>query len=337
MEETKELITTDDISSKVYIIRGQQVMLDKDLAELYGYEVKRLNEQVKRNISRFSEDFMFQLNKEEIPEKFSKSQIATLNEKSNRQGSNIKKMPFAFTEQGIYMLATVLRGELAEQQSIFIMRTFREMRHYIKQNQQFVTRSEMELLASKVTEISVQTAGLIDKQKQTDQNVDLIQKNVEQLSENFISEKDVKNFVIYKGQKLEADIAYIGIYQQAKKSIYVVDDYMNAKSLQHLSQKADGVEVILFTENGKGGRGFLTNSLVTDFQNEYPPIRIKPNPDCHDRLIVLDYCEETEKVYHCGESSKDAGKKLCAINQITETAIIHPVIDRLLSLPDKKI
>ena len=337
MEETKELITTDDIRSKVYIIRGQQVMLDKDLAELYGYEVKRLNEQVKRNISRFSEDFMFQLNKEEIPEKFSKSQIATLNEKSNRQGSNIKKMPFAFTEQGIYMRATVLRGELAKQQSIFIMRTFREMRHYIKQNQQFVTRSEMELLASKVTEISVQTAGLIDKQKQTDQNVDLIQKNVEQLSENFISEKDVKNFVIYKGQKLEADIAYIGIYQQAKKSIYVVDDYMNAKSLQHLSQKADGVEVILFTENGKGGRGFLTNSLVTDFQNEYPPIRIKPNPDCHDRLIVLDYCEETERVYHCGESSKDAGKKLCAINQITETAIIHPVIDRLLSLPDKKI
>ena len=249
MEDTKELITTDDIRSKVYIIRGQQVMLDKDLAEIYGYEVKRLNEQVKRNISRFPEDFMFQLNREEIPEGFSKSQFATLNEKSNRQGSNIKKMPFAFTEQGIYMLATVLRGELAEQQSIFIMRTFREMRHYIKQNQQFVTRSEMELLSSKVTEISVQTTGLIDKQKQTDQKVNLIQKNVEQLSENFISEKDVKNFVIYKGQKLEADIAYIEIYQQAKKSIYVVDDYMNAKSLQHLSQKADGVEVVLFTEN----------------------------------------------------------------------------------------
>ena len=235
------------------------------------------------------------------------------------------------------MLATVLRGELAEQQSIFIMRTFREMRHYIKQNQQFVTRSEMELLSSKVTEISVQTAGLIDKQKQTDQKVDLIQKNVEQLSENFISEKDVKNFVIYKGQKLEADIAYIEIYQQAEKSIYVVDDYMNAKSLQHLSQKDNGVEVVIFTENGKGRKGFLTKSLVTDFQNEYPSLRIKPNPDCHDRLIVLDYGEETELVYHCGASSKDAGKKLCAINQITETAIIHPVIDRLLSLPDKQI
>lgn len=336
MEETKELITTDDIRSKVYIIRGQQVMLDKDLAEIYGYDVKRLNEQVKRNINRFPEDFMFQLKTSEITESL-KSQIATLNVSKNKRGMHIKKMPFAFTEQGIYMLATVLRGELAEQQSIFIMRTFREMRHYIKQNQQFVTRSEMELLSSKVTEISVQTATVIDKQKQTDQKVDLIQKNVEQLSENFITDKDKKNFVIYKGQKLEADIAYIEIYQQAKKSIYVVDDYMNAKSLQHLSQKADGVEVVLFTENGKGGKGFLTKSLVTDFQNEYPSLRIKPNPDCHDRLIVLDYDEETEQVYLCGASSKDVGKKLCAINQITETAIIHPVIDRLLLLPDKQI
>jgi len=331
MEETKELITTDDIRSKVYIIRGQQVMLDKDLAEIYGYDVKRLNEQVKRNINRFPEDFMFQLKTSEITESL-KSQIATLNVSKNKRGMHIKKMPFAFTEQGIYMFATVLRGELAEQQSIFIMRTFREMRHYIKQNQQFVTRSEMELLSSKVTEISVQTATVIDKQKQTDQKVDLIQKNVEQLSENFITDKDKKNFVIYKGQKLEADIAYIEIYQQAKKSIYVVDDYMNAKSLQHLSQKADGVEVVLFTENGKSGKGFLTKSLVTDFQNEYPSLRIKPNPDCHDRLIVLDYDEETEQVYLCGASSKDAGKKLCAINQITETAIIHPVIDRLLKL-----
>ena len=336
MEETKEFITTDDIRSKVYIIRGQQVMLDKDLAEIYGYDVKRLNEQVKRNINRFPEDFMFQLKTSEITESL-KSQIATLNVSKNKRGMHIKKMPFAFTEQGIYMLATVLRGELAEQQSIFIMRTFREMRHYIKQNQQLVTRSEMELLSSKVTEISVQTATVIDKQKQTDQKVDLIQKNVEQLSENFITDKDKKNFVIYKGQKLEADIAYIEIYQQAKKSIYVVDDYMNAKSLQHLSQKADGVEVVLFTENGKGGKGFLTKSLVTDFQNEYPSLRIKPNPDCHDRLIVLDYDEETEQVYLCGASSKDAGKKLCAINQITETAIIHPVIDRLLLLPDKQI
>ena len=330
MEETKELITTDDIRSKVYIIRGQQVMLDQDLAEIYGYQVKNLNQQVKRNLTRFPEDFMFQLTKEEV--ELVKSQFVTsrnINYFEGQEGGR-RKLPYAFTEQGIYMLATVLRGELAEQQSIFIMRTFREMRHYISQNQQFVTRNEMELLTAKVGTIT-------ERQDRMEKKVEFIQKDVTILADNFITDKDKKDFVIYKGQKLEADIAYIEIYQQANKSIYVVDDYMNAKSLQHLSQKADGVEVVLFTENGKGGRGFLTNSLVTDFQNEYPTIRIKPNSDCHDRLIVLDYGEEIEKVYHCGASSKDAGKKLCAINQITETAIIHPVIDRLLLLPDKQI
>ena len=86
-----------------------------------------------------------------------------------------------------------------------------------------------------------------------------------------------------------------------------------------------------------GAAGFVGSNLALYFQNEYPTIRIKPNPDCHDRLIILDYGEKTELVYHCGASSKDAGKKLCAINQITETAIIHPVIDRLLSLPDKQV
>ena len=330
MEETKELITTDDIRSKVYIIRGQQVMLDQDLAEIYGYQVKNLNQQVKRNLTRFPEDFMFQLTKEEV--ELVKSQFVTSRNIGYFEGQEggRRKLPYAFTEQGIYMLATVLRGELAEQQSIFIMRTFREMRHYISQNQQFVTRNEMELLTAKVGKIT-------ERQDRMEKKVEFIQKDVTILADNFITDKDKKDFVIYKGQKLEADIAYIEIYQQAKKSIYVVDDYMNAKSLQHLSQKDDGVEVILFTENGKGGRGFLTNSLVTDFQNEYPTIRIKPNSDCHDRLIVLDYGEEIEKVYHCGASSKDAGKKLCAINQITETAIIHPVIDRLLLLPDKQI
>ena len=173
MAESTGLMTVDNICNRVYIIRGQQVMLDYDLAEIYGYEVKRLNEQVKRNITRFPEDFMFQLTTEE--DGILKSQIATLNENGNKRGLHIKKLPFAFTEQGIYMLATVLRGELAEQQSIFIMRAFREMSHYMKQNQQFVTQSELHLVSARVSEI--------------------------------------------------------------KKSIYVVDDYVNTKTLQLLSQK----------------------------------------------------------------------------------------------------
>lgn len=132
MGETTELVTIENIQNSVYVIRGQQVMLDYDLAEIYGYEVKRLNEQVKRNIARFPDDFMFQLTRDEID--FVKSQFATSRKNNMYEGQEggRRKAPYAFTEQGIYMLATVLRGELAEQQSIFIMRAFREMRHYIK-------------------------------------------------------------------------------------------------------------------------------------------------------------------------------------------------------------
>ena len=245
MGEVLELNTVDNIINSIYIIRGQQVMLDSDLAKIYGYEVKRLNEQVKRNIKRFPEDFMFQLVESEIPDSL-KSQFATLNINENKRGMHIKKMPYVFTEQGIYMLATVLKGELA-------------------------------------------------------------------------------------------DVAYIDIYQQATKSIYVVDDYMNTKTLQLLSQKQSGVEVILFTENGHGKKGFLTSAVVKDFINQYPTLRIKPNPDCHDRWIILDYGLPAESVYHCGASSKDAGKKLCAINKVDSVQMIHPVIDRLLLLPDKQI
>ena len=337
MADNTELMTIDDICNRVYVIRGQQVMLDYDLAEFYGYEVKALNQQVKRNIDRFPEDFMFQLKKEEVPKEFSKSQIVTLNEKGDKRGTNIKKMPYAFTEQGIYMLATVLKGQLAEQQSIFIMRAFREMRHYIKQNQQFVTPSELRLVTAKVSEISVQVAGVVDWKNKSEDRFDNIQRSIDALSENFLLEKDFKNFVIYKGQKFEADAAYIDIYQQAKKSIYVVDNYVNTKTLQLLSQKQEGVEIVLFTENGHGKKGFLSTAVVNDFLQQYPPLRIKPNADCHDRLIVLDYGEPTEQAYHCGASSKDAGKKLCAINIILETSMIHPVIDKLLLAPDKQI
>ena len=337
MKNTTDLLTVESIRNCVYTIRGQQVMLDSDLAHIYGYEVKRLNEQVKRNINRFPEDFMFQLTREEVD--LVKSQNATSRNDSFFEGQDggRRKMPYAFTEQGIYMLATVLRGELAEQQSIFIMRAFKEMRHYIRQNQQFVTQSEMSMVTAKVSELSVQMAGAIDHQKKTDKAIEDIQKSIDTLNENFVSDKDFKNFIIYKGQKFEADAAYIDIYQQAAKSIYVVDDYMNTKSLQLLSQKNPGVEVILFTENGHGKRGFLTTSVVNDFLNQYPPLRIKPNPDCHDRLIVLDYGLSTEQAYHCGASSKDAGRKLCAINKVESVQMIRPVVDALLKLPDKSI
>ena len=148
-------------------------MLDGDLAEIYGYEVKRLNEQVKNNISRFPADFMFQLTKTELENLRSNFSTANINSKS-------RTLPRVFTEQGIYMLATVLRGELAEQQSVFIMRAFREMRHYIKQNEQFVTQTEMHLVTAKISEISVQVAGISDWKKKTE-NTEMIHPVIDNL------------------------------------------------------------------------------------------------------------------------------------------------------------
>ena len=133
MAENKqgEIVPVKSFESLVYTIRGQQVMLDSDLAQLYGYEVKYLNRQVKRNIERFPEDFMFQITDEEVRLVWSQNPTANINKMSRTN-------PFVFSEQGVYMLATVLKSEIAVKQSIAIMRAFREMRHYIHQNQQFV-------------------------------------------------------------------------------------------------------------------------------------------------------------------------------------------------------
>ena len=305
----------------VYIIRNQQVMLDSDLAVIYGYEVKYLNRQVKRNLERFPEDFMFQLSKEEVEELRCQNVTANINPMS-------RSLPYVFSEQGIYMLATVLKSEMAVQQSIVIMRAFKSMRHIITENRQLASKEDLQKVALSVCSYK----------KQTDKTILKIEKKIGKLSKSFISDADIKELAIYKGQKFEADQAYIDIYQKAKKSIYVIDDYVNIKTLHLLSHKKTGVHVVLFTENGFGqSRDFLTASEVTDFNIEYPTIQIKPNPDCHDRFIVLDYGTKNEKVYHCGASSKDAGKKVCAINRIENRGIIHPVIDKLLLNPDKTI
>ena len=315
-----ELTTAENIESLVYRIRGKQVMLDADLAEIYGYEVKYLNRQVKRNIERFPDDFMFQVTKEEVEDLRCQNVNANIHSMS-------RTLPYEFTEQGIYMLATVLKGEMAIQQSIVIMRAFKNLRHYVIENRQLASKEDLQRIAMSVGEY----------QKRTDKAIQDIEKRIEDLSDNFISDTDLKSLVVYRGQKFEADLAYIDIYKKAKKSIYVIDDYVNIKTLHLLSHKKKGVHVVLFTENGFGRPGFLTSSEVTDFENEYPTLQIKPNQDCHDRFIVLDYGTRDEKVFHCGASSKDAGKKVCAINAIEDTALIHPVIDNLMSRPDKTI
>lgn len=320
--KTIKALDTTDLKKKVYVLRNVQVMLDFDLAEIYGYEVRALNQQVKRNITRFPEDFMFQLTKKEID--FIKSQIVILPNKalfSNDEGGN-RKLPYAFTEQGIYMLATVLKGDIAEKQSIFIMRAFKEMRHFVQQNMQFVTKNEIKQLTDT-----------------HEARFDKIEKSIDEINENFLSNIDKKNFMILKGQKVEADKAYIDIYKKAKKSIYVIDDYVDIKTLDLLLHKKKNVEVILFTGNyGKNStnpkKTFLTNSEVKDFDKENPSLKIKNNNECHDRYVIIDYKTKDEIVYHCGASSKDAGNKVCTINVLEDTNIIHPVVDKLLKNKD---
>ena len=138
-KQNAEIIPIGNLNGLVYTIRGYYVMLDSDVAMLYGYTVKRINEQAKRNIDRFPEDFMFQLTDEEVELVWSQNATANINRKS-------RSNPYVYTEQGTYMLATVLKNDIAVTQSIAIMRAFREMRHYIRQNQQFVTKNELKLL-----------------------------------------------------------------------------------------------------------------------------------------------------------------------------------------------
>ncbi len=323
-----EIQASVDLRNKIYFIRGVHVMLDADLAQIYGYEVRSLNQQVKRNINRFPEDFMFQLTKEELNVVKSQVVISPKNNFFTGQEGGTRKLPYAFTEQGIYMLATVLRGEMAEQQSIFIMRAFREMKNYIQENSLFVANDEIKLLKQSIL-------SLAEKQKQNDKEFKKIYEQIDKLNENFINQEDIKDFVIYKGQKFEADVAYSDIYKSAKNTIYVIDDYVNIKTLDLLKHKKTDVKVILFTENKRGVNGFLTATEVTDFNNQFPTLNIKPNPDSHDRFIIIDYKTPTEKVYHCGASSKDAGNKVCAINRIEKANLVYPFIDPYLLQSDK--
>ena len=283
-EAALSLPTIDDqnIKNLIYTIRGKQVMLDNDLAMLYGYEVKRLNEQVRRNKERFPEDFMFQLSPEEIPNSL-KSQIATLNERGNRRGLHLKKYPYAFTEQGIYMLSTVLRGSLAVQQSIFIMRAFREMRHFIANNA---------FLLDRVSKIEL-------KQLEAD-------KKFEQIFDYISDHKESNQKLFFDGQIYDAFILLTDLIQKATKEIILVDGYVDVKTLNLLAKKQPGVNVTIYTHaNTK-----LSAQDISTFNAQYPQLTVKYTRLFHDRFLILD----RKKVYHIGASLKDAGKTCFAVS-----------------------
>lgn len=309
-------IDSNTIKEKIYFIRGQKVMLDKDLAEIYGYEVKRFNEQVNRNIDRFDEDFMFKLTQEEY--EILKSQFAT----SSWGGS--RKIPNAFTEQGIYMLMTVLKNELAVKQSKALIRLFKSLKDFVSENRDLIPSKNILQIESRTSKLET--------------TVDEMRTDLNKVMSNFIDKDSYKHFLILDGKKLEADMAYSKIYKTAKKSIYYIDNYVGLKTLDLLSNAKNNIDITIFSDNVD--RKPIKQYMVDDFKIQNPTNSIslkKTNGKYHDRYIVVDYATKNETIYHCGASSKDAGNKITTISKIEDVELYKQMINELLSNPDLKI
>ena len=293
------------IASKIYIIRGQKVMLDFELAEIYGYETKNFNRQVKNNNDKFDEDFMFQLSKEEY-----KEILRCKNFTSSWGGT--RHLPYAFTEQGIYMLMTVLKGEIAIKQSKTLIRLFKNMKDYLIENNNLLTQKDYLNLFK------------------------LINNNSDRITE---LEKEIKSFskiinnhyLILNGEKIEGDIAYQKIYRLANKTIYIIDDYIDVKTLQLLKSAKENIGIIIFSDNKS--RNNLNSNFIKDFINDTGfNIQFKKNNNrFHDRYIIIDFDTENEIIFHCGASSKDAGNRITTITKIEEQYIYKELIKDILN------
>ena len=327
-EENKEIVIVDDktIQEKIYLIRGQKVMLDADLAEIYGYETKNFNRQVKNNIEKFEgEDFMFQLTENEF------ENLRCKNFTSSWGGS--RYLPNAFTEQGIYMLMTVLRGELAIRQSRALIRTFKQMKDFIIENQDFISSKELVQIAVQTNQ---NTKDIAEIKSQMATKEDL-----KKVMDNFIDPDTYKHFLLMNGDKIEADVAYTKIYKSAKKSIYVIDNYIGLKTLELLRAAKDNVEIIVFSDNVKN-KDMLTKNILNDFRKDDSNINLKmkiAGKKYHDRYIAIDYGMDSEAFYLCGASSKDAGNKISSITKIEESSkdMYHTMFGGMLNNKDLKI
>ena len=335
------LIDENMLKSRIYTIRGLKVMLDADLAEIYGYSTKAFNRQVKNNIEKFDEDFRFQLTELELVEL--RSKFLTANEnvdideklRCNFCTANISTMsrsrPFAFTEQGIYMLMTVLKGERATAQSKALIRLFKQMKDYIvAENRSLLGTDGIAQIASHTVQNTKDIAEIRDGLAQTREDVSVMKSDLQKVMENFIDPSTFKHFLILNGRKLEADVAYMQIYGLAKKSITIVDDYIGVKTLDLLREIVRGVAVTIYSD----GCGFetLTDRMQKDFLKARPDISLnvyETNGKFHDRYIFLDYGLKSEKLFHCGASSKDAGNKITTIMQIEYTEAYHNIIAML--------
>ena len=330
------LIDEAFLKSRIHTIRGFKVMLDADLAEIYGYETKAFNRQVKNNIEKFDGDFRLQLTKEEY------NGILRCKNCTLEQGKYSKFLPFAFTEQGIYMLMTVLKGERAVAQSKALIRLFKQMKDYIvAENQQLLGNVGIPEIAMQtaqnakvLAEHSIDIKTLSGEVRNIHEHLGKVDLSLQKVMENFIDPTTYKHFLILDGQRLDADVAYTQIYGMAKKSITIIDDYVGVKTLDLLRGIARGVSVTIYSD--ENGYESLTEQIKKDFLKARPDVKFdnkKTKEKFHDRYIFLDYGLKGEKLFHCGASSKDAGNKITTIMQIENTEIYHVLMEKLLVNP----
>ena len=336
------LVNQESLAEKIYIIRGQKVMLDFELAETYGYETKRFNEQVKNNIEKFDDDFRFQLTKEEWENLRSKISTSKLEAGSGGR----RYLPYVFSEAGIYMLMTVLKGELAVKQSKALIRTFKQMKDYIVENQGLIGQREFLQLSMQITSNVVEMQDLRrDLMNVEDKVAGLVDNLGNVVHKSELSELilDLSNpqlkygFLLLNGEPIEANLAYKDIYSIAKKSIYIVDNYIGVKTLVLLKDIPSSVEITIFSDNvGKG----LHTLEYQDFCKEYPFRKIKfqkSGGEFHDRYIIIDWNTDKQRIYHCGASSKDAGQRITTISEVVDQVVYADLINKLLKNPILKL
>lgn len=278
-----ELIKNEEIQNRIYTIRDVQVMLDEDLALLYGVETKVLNQAVKRNSERFPEEFMFQITDDEFNRL--RSQFVTSNQRGGR-----RYLPYAFTEQGVAMLSAVLRSETAVKISVQIIKAFVAMRRFIAANARIFQRLDT----------------LEIKQIDTDKKIDKVL--------NAIESKEIqpKQGIFFDGQIFDAYKFVADLIRTAKNSIILIDNYIDDSVLTILTKRRKNVKVIIFTKS-------ISKQLALDvkkFNAQYPSVELKKFSKAHDRFLIID----DKEVYHFGASLKDLGKKWVAFSKLDKTA-----------------
>ena len=289
----------DSIKTRIYTIRGLQVMLDRDLAELYGVETRVLNQAVKRNIERFPEEFMFQLTEEEQQNLRSQnvtSSWISQNVTSKQYGGR-RYLPFVFTEQGVSMLSAVLKSEIAISISIKIIKSFVEMRKFISNNALIFQRLD----------------SLEQKQFKTDEKIEAILSAIEDKSIK------PKQGIFYDGQVYDAYVFVSDLIKSANDSIVLIDNYIDDTVFTLLSKRDAKVKATIYTKN-------ITKQLELDIQKhnaQYPKIELKKFDFSHDRFLPID----SKEVYHIGASLKDLGKKWFAFSKFDMGAL--GILERL--------